>query len=173
MEIKETHIRLEPGFDSWSSFNSLTQWDAAIILKVLSQNTWYRLSSWALLVKLLSGECHRTPLRKTSDVLHVNKISVRLNDSIEHKAYHVSLTFYFTSNCPAIYHVGPLKNNLLKPPYTADICTPTVTHSPHRISAGGSLLFMRCVSLTLTELIQHGDEGKHPRQFWLSPCQIV
>ena len=43
-------------------------------------------------------------------------------------------------------------------------------HSPHRISAGGSLLFMRCVSLTLTltRLVSAGNEGKYPRQFWLS-----
>ena len=45
----------------------LTHWplaDVAIILKAQSQspNTCYRLSYWALLVKLLSGECHWTPL---------------------------------------------------------------------------------------------------------------
>ena len=33
-------------------------------------------------------------------------------------------------------------------------------HSPHRISAGGSLLFMRCVSLTLTRLISAWRRGK-------------
>ena len=48
-----------------------------------------------------------------------------------------------------------------------------IVHYPHRFSAGGSLLFMRCVSLTLTGLISAWRWGKHPRQFWLSPLQIV
>ena len=33
-------------------------------------------------------------------------------------------------------------------------------HSPHRISAGGSLLFMRCVSLTLTGLVSAWRRGE-------------
>ena len=33
-------------------------------------------------------------------------------------------------------------------------------HSPHRISAGGSLLFMRCVSLTLTGLFSAWGRGE-------------
>ena len=47
------------------------------------------------------------------------------------------------------------------------------SQSPHRFSAGGSLLFMRCVSLTLTRLVSAWRRGEHPRQFWLSHCQIV
>ena len=43
-------------------------------------------------------------------------------------------------------------------------------HSPHRISAGGSLLFMRCVSLTLTGLISAWRRGEASST---SPCQIV
>ena len=42
-----------------------THWplgDVKVILKVKSPNTYYRLHSWALFVKLLSDVCHRTPL---------------------------------------------------------------------------------------------------------------
>ena len=35
-------------------------------------------------------------------------------------------------------------------------------HSPHRISAGGSLLFVRCVSLTLSGLISAWRRGEAP-----------
>ena len=44
----------------------LTHWsleDVAVILIVQSPSMCYRLCSWAPLVKLLSGECHGTPLR--------------------------------------------------------------------------------------------------------------
>ena len=34
--------------------------------------------------------------------------------------------------------------------------------SPHRISAGGSLLFIRCVSLTLTGVVSAGRRGEAP-----------
>ena len=40
----------------------LTLWDAVVILKVWFSNLCYGLSSWEFLAKLLSGECHRTPL---------------------------------------------------------------------------------------------------------------
>ena len=36
--------------------------DVMVILKIWHLNTCYELNSWALLVKLLSGECHTTPL---------------------------------------------------------------------------------------------------------------
>ena len=42
----------------------LTHWslgDMVVILKVQSLNTCYGLRSWALILKLFSGECHRTP----------------------------------------------------------------------------------------------------------------
>ena len=35
-------------------------------------------------------------------------------------------------------------------------------HSPHRISAGGSLLFMKCVFLTLTGLVSARRRGEAP-----------
>ena len=38
----------------------------------------------------------------------------------------------------------------------------TGLHSPHRISAGGSSLFMRCVSLTLTGLVSAWRRGEAP-----------
>ena len=37
---------------------------------------------------------------------------------------------------------------------------PGMLQSPHRISAGGSLLFMRCVSLTLTGLVSAWRRGE-------------
>ena len=36
--------------------------DVVVISKVLSPNMCYGLSSWVLLVTLLTGKCHRTPL---------------------------------------------------------------------------------------------------------------
>ena len=48
--------------------------------------------------------------------------------------------------------------------------------SPHRISAGGSLLFMRCVSLTLTGLVSAWQRGEAPSAILaksLSDCVTV
>ena len=41
--------------------------------------------------------------------------------------------------------------------------------SPHRISAGGSLLFMRCVSLTLTGLVSAWRRGEAPSAVLVKP----
>ena len=59
----------------------VTHWplgDVGIILNVQSRNTRHRLSSWAIPVKLLSGECHRTAWM-TSE--HWLVLSVRLTGS--------------------------------------------------------------------------------------------
>ena len=44
-----------------------------------------------------------------------------------------------------------------------------LAHSPHRISAGGSLLFMRCVSLTLTGLVSAWRRGEAPSSILAKP----
>ena len=44
-----------------------------------------------------------------------------------------------------------------------------VCQSPHRISAGGSLLFMRCVSLTLTGLVSAWRWGEAPSAILAKP----
>ena len=44
---------------------NLTQWpleDVEVILQVYFSNSFYELTSWTLLVRLVSGECHGTPL---------------------------------------------------------------------------------------------------------------
>ena len=43
------------------------------------------------------------------------------------------------------------------------------TQAPHRISTGGSLLFMRCVSLTLTGLISAWRRGEAPSEILAKP----
>ena len=48
----------------------------AVILQVQSLSTCYRLSSWALLVKFLSGECHRTSLMIKSTLAEVFRTAV-------------------------------------------------------------------------------------------------
>ena len=44
-----------------------------------------------------------------------------------------------------------------------------VPHSPHRISAGGSLSFTRCVSLTLTGLVSAWRRGEAPSAILAKP----
>ena len=48
-------------------------------------------------------------------------------------------------------------------------CHLTPRQSPHKISAGGSLLFMRCVSLTLTGLVSAWRRGEAPLAILAKP----
>ena len=54
--ILQTHISVAR--PQW--VNELTHWFLALILEVKYSNSLYRLVAWAVTVKLLSGECHRT-----------------------------------------------------------------------------------------------------------------
>ena len=67
----------EPGVSSSSTRLSCTDGinpkgigDVVKVLKVMSSNTCYRLSLWALLVKCLLGECHKTSLMISKHLCH-------------------------------------------------------------------------------------------------------
>ena len=67
----------EPGVSSSSTRLTCTDGinpkgigDVVKVLKVMSSNTCYRLSLWALLVKCLLGECHKTSLMISKHLCH-------------------------------------------------------------------------------------------------------
>ena len=68
----------------------------------------------------------------------------------------LSLDMYISLLC--IYYASIVNKHLC-----------AVPQSPHRISAGGSLLFMRCVSLTLTGLVSAWRRGETPSAILAKP----
>ena len=55
----------------WYRMHLLALEDMVMVLKVSSPNTCYRLSSWALLMKLPSGDWHRTTLMISKTLVQV------------------------------------------------------------------------------------------------------